>query len=92
MPTLVRDLPYFAHATKVKVGRHSFPVKSEQIIVWISVAAQGSTQFDPRTPRFPAILDTGCNHNLLINQQHLTVYAGLPSSFCAEARRDARVG
>ncbi len=77
MARIIRELPYFDQPTSVQVRGRSFPVKREQIILWISVAEQGREQLDPRTPRFPVILDTGCNHNFVINQQHLSDWAGI---------------
>lgn len=77
MPAIIRDLPYFQQATTTEVERHSFLVKRDQIVLWISISEQGVPQLDPRSPRIPAILDTGCNHNLLINQQHLSTWTGI---------------
>jgi hypothetical protein len=37
----------------------------------------GRDEFDPVTPRFPAILDTGLTHNFAIQEEHLTRRAGL---------------
>ncbi|NUQ62238.1 MAG: hypothetical protein HUU20_07105 [Pirellulales bacterium] len=77
MTRIIQELPYFGQPTSAPVRGQSFPVKREQIIVWVSVADPGQGQLDPRTPRIPAILDTGCNHNFVINQQHLTDWAGI---------------
>jgi len=81
VPTIIRDLPYFDRATTITVRQHSFPVKPEQIVLWISVAEKGGRAWDPGTPRIPAILDTGCNHNLLINRRHLAVWAGIHAEY-----------
>lgn len=78
---IIRELPYFEQPTSVHVRGRPFPVKREQIILWVSVAEQGQEQLDPRTPRLPAILDTGCNHNFVINQQHLSDWAGIHPSY-----------
>jgi hypothetical protein len=74
---IIHELPYFEQPTSVLVHGRSFPVKREQIVLWVSVADLGHEQLDARTPRIPAILDTGCNHNFVINQQHLTGWAGI---------------
>ena len=77
MARIIQELPYFGRPTSVEVRGRLFPVKRDQIVVWVSVADRGSDQLDPRTPRIPAILDTGCNHNFVINQQQLSDWAGI---------------
>ena len=77
MPAIIRELPYFEHSESVQVRGRSFGVKRDQIVVWISISAKGEQELAPNTPRIPAILDTGCNHNLVINQQHLSVWASI---------------
>ena len=59
------------------VGAESVRLKANQIIVWISLAVESAANWSPTTPRFPAILDTGHTHNLAIQHQHLTRWAGL---------------
>lgn len=68
MSALIRDLPYFDQPSGVEVRGRTFPVKRDQIVLWISISEQGTQQLDPHAPRIPAILDTGCNYNMLINQ------------------------
>jgi len=52
-------------------------VKPYQIVVEVSVNLQALMQWDPHMPGFPAILDTGNNHNLSISRRHLLRWAGL---------------
>ena len=87
MPTIIRDLPYFDQPTRVQVRGRSFSVKRDQIVVWISITEKGVQQLDPRVPRFPAILDTGCNCTLLINEQHLTSWAGIHLGYLPQLLR-----
>ena len=77
MSAILRDLPYPDRPSTVEVHGRTFAVKRDQIILWISLSEKGLEQPDPRTPRFPAILDTGCNCNLLINQRQLATWAGI---------------
>lgn len=56
--------------TCVQVRGRSSSVKRNQMVLWIRVAEKGSAPLDPRPPRFPAILDIGCNDNFLINERH----------------------
>jgi hypothetical protein len=44
-------------------------VRPYQIIVWVSLAAHAVLKLPPGTPRFPAILDTGNNHNFAIRRE-----------------------
>ena len=53
-------------------------IKAYQIVVEVSLAVKGITALDPETPRVPAILDTGLNHNLAIREEQL-LWAKLPS-------------
>ena len=63
--------PYSADATFVSAPGGSVRVKPYQIMVAVSVSLQTLREWDPRMPRFPAILDTGNNHNLSISRGHL---------------------
>lgn len=87
MPRIIRDAPYFDHPTSVDVRGTSFPVKRDQIVFWISIAEQGTHEFDARTPRLPVILDIGCNYNLLINERHLTAWAGIHPDYLRKLAR-----
>jgi hypothetical protein len=87
VPTIIRDLPYFEQPTPVQVRGRSFSVKRDQIVVWIGITEKGIQDLDPRTPCFPAILDIGCNYNLLINEQHLTAWAGIQPGYLRQLVR-----
>jgi len=87
VPTIIRDLPYFDQPTRVQLSGRSFTVKRDQIILWISITEKGISQPDPRVPRFPAILDIGCNYNVLINERHLTAWAGIQPGYLRQLMR-----
>lgn len=74
---VVRNQPFFSTPSKVTVQGREVSVKADQIIVWVSLTAGGSTRLDSGTPRFPAILDTGHTHNFSIKEQQLIEWAGL---------------
>jgi hypothetical protein len=63
VPTILYGLPYFNRRTTLFVRGREELVKPTQIIVWASIADIGQDEFDRATPRFPAILDIGLNHN-----------------------------
>jgi hypothetical protein len=69
--------PYSSEATFVSAPGGRVEVKPYQIVVVISVSLQALLEWDPHAPRFPAILDTGNNHNLSISRGHLVRWAGL---------------
>ena len=74
---IVDRLPYFSDPTFVRAPGESVRVKPYQIIVYVSVSLQALLEWDPRTPSFPAILDTGNNHNFSIRHEQLRRWAGL---------------
>ena len=79
MTTILRDLPYFDARSVVVVRNRHVPIKPQQIVVWVSLAEIEQNELLPGTPRFPAILDTGCSHNFGIREEHLIQWAGLQS-------------
>jgi hypothetical protein len=77
VPTIIRKLPFFDAPTTVVVQGRVVPVKSDQIIVWVSIAEGGQADVEAARPHFPAILDTGHSHNFSIQEQQLVQWAGL---------------
>src|SRR5262245_35913416 len=61
----------------VPASGESVRVKPYQIIVRVSVSLRTLLEWDAHTPSFPAIRDTGNNHNLSISRRHLQRWAGL---------------
>ena len=55
----------------------SVTVLPYQIVFWASIAPMGQSILDPRTPRFPIVLDSAFNHNFLIQERQLLRWAGL---------------
>jgi hypothetical protein len=70
-------LAYHSEKTNVAVHDESVEVKAFQIIVWMSISPDPLSDWDPRTLRFPAILDIGHNHNFAMTENHLLKWAGL---------------
>jgi len=70
-------LPYFPDATIVPLREENVRVKPYQITVQMSISLRTLLEWDPRTPSFPAILDTGNNHNFSIRKEHLVRWAGI---------------
>lgn len=75
---ILNRLPYAAEPTTVTVHR-GWParVKPYQIITWVSLSGGGMLEWNPKTPRFPAVLDPGSNHNFSIGQGQLIQWAGI---------------
>jgi hypothetical protein len=74
---LLNRLPYFTDPRFVAAPGGSVRVKAHQIVIQVSVSLPVLPEWDPRTPSFPAILDTGNNHNLSVRRGQLVRWAGL---------------
>ena len=70
----LRKLPFFDRPTVIKIADTTIPIRPYQIIVWISLGSNDSLEAD--AARFPAVLDTGHNHNLSIRQEQFESWAG----------------
>jgi hypothetical protein len=71
-------LPYSSQTPPpLTVRGQAVPAKAHQVIVWVSVSVAGLLEWDPRTPAFPAILDTGNTFTLSIFASQLIQWAGI---------------
>ncbi len=77
---ILRQLPFRETETTVSVAEAKVTIRAYQIIVWISLTRQKLVELDPDTPRFPAVLDTGNNHNFALQREHLAAWSGLDPS------------
>jgi hypothetical protein len=90
MAIIVDKLPFSDRVTSVDVQGQSHRVFPNQILVWASLAPVGTLPFDPRTPRFPAVIDTGFTDNFLIHAQQLRDFAGLETVSLTRYSEDLR--
>jgi hypothetical protein len=90
VPTILQGLPYFNRRTTRLVRGREELVKATQIIVGASITDLAQDELDPATPRFPAILDPGLNHNFAIQEEHLSRWAGLDPRWL-DKRRDVTI-
>jgi hypothetical protein len=90
MATILRNLPFSDRLSTVEVRGRPYRVLPNQVLVWVSLGRFGQPAFDPRTPRFAAILDTGFTDNFLIHEQHLRQFAGLEAEQLTRYREDLR--
>jgi hypothetical protein len=67
---ILRRLPFSDSPATVTTPDGIAGVKPYQILTWVSVAARKHTEMPAGLPRFPAILDTGMNHNFSIRREH----------------------
>ncbi len=74
MPGIIRVVPFSETPHPAWVGDERVDVLPRQIILWISIT-RPREDIQPNTPRFPALLDTGFNQNLLISPDHLRRWA-----------------
>src|SRR5437660_1174975 len=77
MAMLLNRLPFFDEETSVEMPEGRVIVRAFQIVCWVSLTPPGITRLPVNSPRFPAVLDTGCNHNLVLREEHLNRWAGL---------------
>jgi hypothetical protein len=52
----------------------------------VSISEAGIDQLHPNAPRFPAVLDTGCNHSFVIRERHLIEWAGIHPDYLRRLR------
>ena len=75
MSKILHRLPIPTRDDLVSVRDETVRLKQAEIIVWVSGTAKSSLGWNPTTPRFPAILDTGHTHNFSIQEQQLIRWA-----------------
>ncbi len=68
---ILNRLPYSSEPTTINLRGEAVRVRPYQIVVWVSLNLWQVNDWDVRVPRFPAILDTGNNHNFSIRVSHL---------------------
>jgi hypothetical protein len=64
-------------AGRVATPDGSAEVMPYQIVVMVSIAASRVLELPADSPRFPAVLDTGNNHNFAIRQEPFARWTGL---------------
>jgi len=77
MTAILRLVPFTDTNDELHVGSERVQIKPYQLVTWVSVAVWRTLELRPQTPRFPAIIDTGHNHNFSIRAEHLRSWAGL---------------
>jgi hypothetical protein len=90
MAVILRKLPFFDRFTTIEVHGRPYRVFPYQIVLWVSLGPVGRRELEPRTPRFPAILDTGFTDNFLIHRQQLGEFAGLEAESFRRYGEDLR--
>ena len=86
MPAVIRNLPFFDRSTTVEVSGRPVPIKHDLIVVWVSISEAGIDQLHPTAPRFPAVLDTGCNHSFVMRERHLIEWGGIHPDYLRRLR------
>lgn len=78
---ILRRLPFGESPSTVQVAGEVVLVRSYQIVVWVSLGVDESIAAS--APRFPAVLDTGHNHNFSLQERQLTTWAGIDPARCS---------
>jgi hypothetical protein len=77
---ILRQLPFAEVPSSIEVAGETIAVRAYQIIVWVSLTADEA--HSASAPHFPAILDTGHNHNFSIREGQMLRWAGLRADQC----------
>lgn len=78
MPFILRKLPFFEDQRALRVPDGPVvTIKHHQILVWVSITPPGLPAFPEQARRLPAILDTGFNDTLLIQEEQLRSWGGI---------------
>ncbi len=76
MTLILRRLPFPEEDTWAEVMGEWISIRAYQPIVWVSFSRREEVELPSEAARFPAVLDTGNNHNFSIREEHLARWAG----------------
>jgi hypothetical protein len=74
---ILSRLPFSQSPSVVSTPDGIMEVKPFQIVLMVSLAPRGLTELPKDSARFPAILDTGTNHNFSIRKEHYERWTAL---------------
>jgi hypothetical protein len=77
VPWIIRQLPIPVAPTPVSVPGGTVTILPFQVVVSVSLTSPRVRVLDPATSRFPAVIDTGFNNALLLQEQQLHAWTGL---------------
>jgi hypothetical protein len=75
--TILDRLPITEDRTSLRFGDRYVTIHANQILVWVSVHLSEVVAPEAKTPRFPALLDTGNNFGFSVQDRHLRECAGI---------------
>jgi hypothetical protein len=64
-------LPIPENRTSLQFGNKYATVHRNQVLVWVSVHLTGAPEPEENIPRFPALLDTGKNFTLSVQDRYI---------------------
>jgi hypothetical protein len=74
--TILRKLPISDAPEKLTISTgQTIAIKSDQVIIWVSITRPGLIKFPEDALRLPAVLDTGFNGTFLISERQLEEWA-----------------
>lgn len=77
MPILLDCSPFSDKSDEIVICGERVHLRSNQIILWLTLSLHRAAPPSHTARPFPAILDTGHNHTFSINERHLHAWAGL---------------
>jgi hypothetical protein len=85
MTRLLDRAPFPTRSTEVIIRSERIRIRANQIVVWITLSDSRTKVPNPASTPFPAVLDTGHNHTLSLQERHLVVWAGITASSLSDA-------
>lgn len=74
---ILERLPLLPRTQSLRFGSRHVPFHRNAQVVWLSVGAPGSRDPQHACPPFPALLDSGNNHDCFLDEHHLVHWAGM---------------
>lgn len=83
-------MPFYGDPTEIVAQGERVLLRSNQIILWVSLSRPGVIVGDSSAMAFPAILDTGHTHSFSIHERHLTEWGGIRSESLRDGGRSGK--
>lgn len=87
MPILLDCSPFFDRPTELIFRGQRIPIRSDQIILWLTLTPRSVASPTATASPFPVILDTGHTHTFSIRRSHLIEWAGIRPESLPSRRR-----
>jgi hypothetical protein len=83
MTRILDRLPPLPGAATIDFGERHVAFFRDSLLVWLSIGLRGEERLDRLSPAFPALFDTGNNHDCYLHEHHLVQWAGIRPAMLA---------